>query len=530
MAIDISGTVYTDAGVTTMGSGRTVAVSVNGAAAAGTTTTASDGTFTLAAITAASGAVLTIYLQGNTEVGCTVTKSTGSNMTGIDEWQDTQKLRDDNGAALTGTNINTADNNGATGISSIFSSSSNTLFTVASGKNCVVDSGQSVTLGVNAVFTVVSGNFTNNGTLTFQGGTSTITSGNFTNNGTLALNANTITLSAGNFSSTGSITAANATVGTLILLGNFSNTGTFTPTGTGALSIRMRSGGATAISTSAPLTQTSLTCETNAGTVSLGSDFTVTTVTLNNGMTLDASASNYALTVTSNWTNTAGTFTARNGTVTLSGAGGTTQTIAGSTTFYNLSATAAAARTIKFTDGTTQTVSNSLTINGSAGQLITLQGTSTGGWTLACPATQSVSYVNISRCTATGNALLAGVGSVDGGNNVNVTFIPSNSVAPSTAPSSGTTATSYVCSSGTWANTPTTWLWETNKDSAGWVTASTSQNPTLTLAAAGTYQTRLTASNAAGSSSPVAGTTITVSDPAGGAAPARISMGIGIGL
>ncbi len=194
-----------------------------------------------------------------------------------------------------------------------------------------------------------------------------------------------------------------------------------------------------------------------------------------------------------------------------------TKTIQGSNTFSDFARTlSAAAATLTFTDGTTQTVSNSLTLTGAAGQLLTLQGSSTAGWTLAVPATQSVSYVNISRCTATGNALLAGVGSVDGGNNVNVTFIPSNSVAPSTAPSSGTTATSYVCSSGTWANTPTTWLWETNKDSAGWVTASTSQNPTLTLSAAGTYATRLTATNAAGSSSPVAGTTLTVSAAASG--------------
>lgn len=87
---------------------------------------------------------------------------------------------------------------------------------------------------------------------------------------------------------------------------------------------------------------------------------------------------------------------------------------------------------------------------------------------------------------------------------------PTNSVAPSTTPASGTTTDSYVCSSGTWANTPTSWLWETNKDGAGWVTASTSQNPTLTFAAAGSYATRLTATNAGGSSSPASGTTITV--------------------
>lgn len=61
---------------------------------------------------------------------------------------------------------------------------------------------------------------------------------------------------------------------------------------------------------------------------------------------------------------------------------GSSQTIVDTgNTFAKLTAGAGAAQTIKFTDGTTQTVTTP-NLSGSAGKIVTLQGTSTAGWTI----------------------------------------------------------------------------------------------------------------------------------------------------
>ncbi len=170
MTISISGTVYVDSGVTAMGSNRHVNVSVNGAASAGEALTGADGTYSLAGITAASGAVLTLYLQGDSENAVTVTKSTGVDMTGVDLYQDHLNLRSDNGVALTAANLNTSDANGATGISAIYSAPNSTTLTLVSAKTLYVMSGQSYTIGA-AVTVTANGDFINKGTVNGNGST-----------------------------------------------------------------------------------------------------------------------------------------------------------------------------------------------------------------------------------------------------------------------------------------------------------------------------------------------------------------------
>ncbi len=76
-----------------------------------------------------------------------------------------------------------------------------------------------------------------------------------------------------------------------------------------------------------------------------------------------------------NWTNAGGTFNAGTSTLNLDG---TSHTFAGATTFNNLAKTSAAAESITFTSGETTTVAGSLTLDGSAGQVITINA-STGG-------------------------------------------------------------------------------------------------------------------------------------------------------
>jgi CSLREA domain-containing protein len=75
------------------------------------------------------------------------------------------------------------------------------------------------------------------------------------------------------------------------------------------------------------------------------------------GTTLDASVSNFAINIAGNWTNN-GTFTPRSGTVTFDGNAVGTQSVAGNTTFFNLTI-ANTSSTIAF-GSTTTTVSNTL--------------------------------------------------------------------------------------------------------------------------------------------------------------------------
>ncbi len=466
MAISISGTVYVDKGATTMGAGRTVQVSVNGAASAGSTTTASDGTYTIAGITAASGAVLAVYLQGNTEAAATVTKSTGSNLSGIDLWQDWLNLRSDNGVVLSGTNLNTSDNNGDTGLSAIYSAPGNTTLTMVSGKQIHIVAG--ATQGYNAATSTVTGNVENAGQFASTG----TVNGNLTNlaGGTITQSSGTLTVK-GDFTNAGTLTLTSGT--TISLTG----TGTQTLTGGGQALAALTVNGAGGTYT----LQDALVCNGGGGT-SAG-------VNIANGA-LDVSASNFGVTAGS-FVASAGTFVPRAGTVTLnkggtqtvrnstgsfnnltySGGGtlrlqtsnlpvadnltvssgtldqatngldvtvggdvnftggalsagtrtftlnGTAQTITpGTVSFYNLVA-ATNGDVISFTDGTTTTVSNAATFRN-----VTLQGTGAAGWTIAMPATQTIDHVTVSRSTATGNTAVAGTGSVDGLNNVNWTF------------------------------------------------------------------------------------------------------------
>ena len=67
---DISGRVYTDEGSTNIGAGKTVAVSINGAAAAGTDDTDVNGDYLISTLNFLAGDILTLYIDGEPERGC----------------------------------------------------------------------------------------------------------------------------------------------------------------------------------------------------------------------------------------------------------------------------------------------------------------------------------------------------------------------------------------------------------------------------------------------------------------------------
>lgn len=148
--------------------------------------------------------------------------------------------------------------------------------------------------------------------------------------------------------------------------------------------------------------------------------------------------------------------------------------------------------------------------------------------TFVLTASESGKYV---RCVVT--ATNAG-GSTAANSNVVGDVLPAaptNSVAPSCSPSSGTTADNFVFSSGTWTGSPTSWSWEYRAQGSGgaWTQFSTSQNPTVagSTFGAGTWDTLLTATNAGGPSTPANGTQITVTVPVTAKPSALLMAGVG---
>ena len=153
------------------------------------------------------------------------------------------------------------------------------------------------------------------------------------------------------------------------------------------------------------------------GTATAPSSLTIGgSFTINSGATFKAPSGNF--TVAGNWSNS-GTFTNNSGTVILNG---TSQTITGSNSFNNFTKSVGTAATLTFPSGQTQSFAGTLTLNGVAGQLLTIA-SSTGSSvaTVNLTGTASVSYVTVSYNDNIGTTILATNGT-DGGNNTGWTF------------------------------------------------------------------------------------------------------------
>ena len=94
----ITGKVYSNEGITPL-SGKTVAVSLNGAAAAGTAVTDAGGQYTISGLTFTGGTIVSLYLDNNTENAVTVSTGSGSGMTGMTLIQDELIVRSGTGNA-----------------------------------------------------------------------------------------------------------------------------------------------------------------------------------------------------------------------------------------------------------------------------------------------------------------------------------------------------------------------------------------------------------------------------------------------
>lgn len=124
------------------------------------------------------------------------------------------------------------------------------------------------------------------------------------------------------------------------------------------------------------------------------------------------------MTVSRNFTRSGGSFVPGSSTVTFDNSG-YTSTISGTTTFYNLTSITAG-KIIGFTNGTTTTVSNALTLRGGATGLLTLESTNPGSqWNINVNGTATLAKLDVSDSNACGGSTkpLTTTGSLDNGGN-----------------------------------------------------------------------------------------------------------------
>lgn len=194
--VDFTGVVYSDEGITNIGTGITVRLLVNGADVSLSDDTDASGVFSMdiSGLTLSNGDVFTVYLDDETPNGVTVTRYT-SGIGSIDVYQNFLIVRHEDAGPITNTNLDTADNAdpGASSndISSIYTVSGGTLSTASSSIELLVNTGDTFTPGgaidaagtidINGTLTAAAnavsvaghfdngGTFTHTGTLTFDG-------------------------------------------------------------------------------------------------------------------------------------------------------------------------------------------------------------------------------------------------------------------------------------------------------------------------------------------------------------------------
>jgi hypothetical protein len=277
----------------------------------------------------------------------------------------------------------------------------------ASTQTVVTGTYNNLTITKTAQTATLGGDTTVNGDLTVTSGilagTNNLTAkGEVTGGGTITMTGSSIfTQQIGSAKSFGS--SANANDWTFNNL-NFENSSV------GDLAVTTRSGGTGKIIVNGTLTLgnagnsniTILENETNDRVL----DITNVNITSKGSLTASSTAS---LTVQGNWTNS-GTFTANNGTVTLTGAGASTQEISGDNTFYNFTASTvgigSTGRTLQFAGGSSINVGGTWAVTGESGKVITLKSSNETNWTIN-PTAANVTYVDVYRSTNIGVSFCA---------------------------------------------------------------------------------------------------------------------------
>ncbi|MDA1169238.1 MAG: carboxypeptidase regulatory-like domain-containing protein [bacterium] len=450
--VSVAGSVYSDEGTTALAS-KTIAISINGAAAAGTAVTNGSGAYSITGLTISAGDVLTLYIDGSSEDAVTTTIGPGSNMTGIDLYQNRLIVRYDNSGSLTNANLATADNNGDADISALYSVSGSAL-TVASGKELIVPAlhtfapGGDVTtptLDLRGTYTHSTETVTISTAYEQSAGTFTSSSGAVDINGTFTLSGGTFHEPSGTFSVFGNWAKTGGTLhvgNTTVIFDGSSGTQAINSGGTNFYSISHTGAGTLQIitntltldstfSNSAGTFDTNGLAMTSTGITVSGGTFTGSsgTVDINGTLTLSSgtfTAPSATMTVSGDWTKTGGTFTANSGTVHFDG---TNQALSGSTTFHHFikrdSENSSSDETMTFEAGSTQTITGTWTLDGVDGNdrislVSSLPGTQ---WNVDPQGTRTIDYIKVIDSKNTNQLAIACTNNChDGGNNTKWTF------------------------------------------------------------------------------------------------------------
>ena len=366
-AAAISGTVYTDEGVTNAGAGLTVRLIVNGVDS-GTDVTDAGGAYSIVASLSAGDAML-VYIDAAAIDGTTVTVSDGADLSGFDIYADHVIGRHDNGGTLSNADMDTA-KGGQTDNEIEYSVTAGAL-TVPGPNELYIPTGYTFAPGADVTTYAVEILGTVNG------------------------GADTFTVEADWLAASGTFNA-------------------------GTSSVEFTDDDATFTAGPSSYYDVTINLDNNR-TLTLGSSLDVDHDLTITKEELDVSTSNYAITVGGNFTNL-DTFTARNGTVTLDGTG---QSILGSTAFYNLTKSVAAADTLTFQAGQTTTINGTVILNGAAGNLLSLRSDTPGtrwNFTVSAGATTATDFVDVQDSDASGSdpsqLPVLPTNSVDSGNNV----------------------------------------------------------------------------------------------------------------
>ena len=366
-AATVSGTVYTDEGVTNAGAGLTVRLIVNGVDN-GTDVTDASGAYSIVATLSAGDAML-VYVDGGAIDATTVTVSDGADLSGFDIYADHVITRHDNGGALSNADMDTA--KGSYVDDEIEYSVAGGVLTIFGPNELYVPTGHAFLPDedVNIYDVEVLGTFN--------------------------LSNDDITVERDWVAGSGTIAG---------------------PTGAGH--VFFISGSATFIPGPSPYPKVTVSLSPGS-TLTLGGALDVDNFLHIDSGALDVSASNYAITMAGDFRNL-DTFTARSGTVTFDGTG---QKIEGSTTFYNLTKSAAVAETLTFQAGQTTTINGTVTLSGAAGNLLSLRSDTPGtqwNFIVTAGATKVIDYVDVQDSDASGSDVshrpIRPTNSVDSGN------------------------------------------------------------------------------------------------------------------
>src|SRR5207248_2376366 len=123
---------------------------------------------------------------------------------------------------------------------------------------------------------------------------------------------------------------------------------------------------------------------------------------------------------------------------------GANQTISGSTTFNNLTKTVATARTLTFDATGTQTITGTMLLQGSSGQLLSLRSSSFGTqWKIDPQSVRTIAFLDVQDSNNINATAINAVGtnSVDSGNNTNWVFVATPTPTPTPTATATATAT-----------------------------------------------------------------------------------------